>query len=301
MGRRGNHGVWPEFRWGIPVAAVLVLALAGCDLSQVPILDPQGPVGIEGRDTLLRAFFMMMIVVIPVFVLTAWFVWRYRASAGGRYQPNWQSRAVDTAVWTVSGLIVLSLGIHGWIFTHRLDPYRALPSATPPLEVEVVAQDWKWLFLYPAQQVAAVNELAIPVGTPVRFRITSDTVMNSFFIPALGSQIYAMAGMQTQLNLMADAAGTFTGRNTQYSGAGFPEQSFTVRALSPAEFEAWVATARQSPQTLDETAYAALVKPTEGHPVTYYAGFTAGLFASIIARYDPAMAGHGASRHMAAE
>ncbi len=279
------------------LVALVAVSLGGCTFADAPILTPGGPIALASRDTLFRAFLMMMIVVIPVFVLTIWFAWRYRASRGGRYEPNWQSRSVDAVVWLVSGAIVVSLGIHGWIYTHRLDPYRSLDNDATPLEIEVVAQDWKWLFLYPEQQVAAVNELAIPAGRPVRLLITSDTVMNSFFVPALAGQIYAMPGMQTQLNLMADKPGSFVGRNTQYSGAGFPNQNFVVLAQSEPDFDAWVAGARQSGQVLDAAAYAELAKPTESHPVTHYASFEPGLFSAIIGHYDPAMAGHLATGH----
>jgi cytochrome o ubiquinol oxidase subunit 2 len=276
---------------GIGAAVVLALCLGGCALPEAPILDPKGPIALAERDILFRAFAIMMIVVIPVFAMTFWFAWRYRATnTAARYEPNWMSTTVDAINWIVPALIVLSLGVQVWTYTHRLDPYRPLEAAAKPTEVHVVAQDWKWLFLYPEQGIASVNELAFPAGVPLSLRITSDTVMNSFFIPALGGQIYAMAGMQTQLNLRADTPGRFIGRNTQYSGRGFSDQHFAAIAMTSLDFEAWVARAKQSPMQLDAAAYAALAKPSAKHPVTLYSTFEPGLFERIIRRYDNSMA-----------
>jgi cytochrome o ubiquinol oxidase subunit 2 len=211
----------------------LALLLGGCTFENAPILFPRGAVALAERNILFRAFAIMMIVVIPVFVMTFWFAWRYRASnTKARYEPSWMSNAVDTVVWIVPALIVLSLGIHVWIHTHQLDPYKPLESSAQPLVVEVVAQDWKWLFVYPEQGVAAVNELAFPSGVPLSLKITSDTVMNAFSVPALGGQIYAMAGMQTQLNLNADEPRTYRGRNTQYSGYGKAENPYAADAIT---------------------------------------------------------------------
>ncbi len=260
--------------------------LGGCAPADYPIIAAAGPVASTERDLLFRAVAIMMIVVVPVFVLTAWFSWRYRATnRRSHYQPDWMSRTVDIAVWVVPALIVLALGYNVWVYTHRLDPYRPLESAAAPLDVEVVAEDWKWLFIYPDQGVASVNELAFPSGRPLSLTITSDTVMNAFFIPALGSQIFAMAGMVTHLNLLADRPGHFAGRNTQYSGEGFSGQSFDAVAMSGADFAAWVAGARRSPDTLDAAAYARLAKPSAHAPVSYYASVAPGLFESIVRKY----------------
>jgi cytochrome o ubiquinol oxidase subunit 2 len=266
----------------------------------MPLLFPDGPVGQSERNVLFRAFAIMMIVVIPVFVMTFWFAWRYRAShPRGGYDPNWMSNTVDAVVWVVPALIVISVGIHVWIFTHALDPYKPLDATAPPLEVEVVAQDWKWLFIYPEEGVAVVNELAFPVQVPLSLKITSDTVMNSFFLPALGGQIYAMAGMQTRLNLMAVAQGNFRGRNTQYSGDGFADQHFDAIAMSQEDFDAWVEKVRREGQALDAESYAELAKPSIAQPVIYYNSVEPGLFERIIRKYgghmaDGAMAAPGA-------
>ncbi|MCP4384745.1 MAG: cytochrome ubiquinol oxidase subunit II, partial [Hyphomicrobiales bacterium] len=173
-----------------------------------------------------------------------------------------------------------------WINTHGLDPYKRLSSSVDPLEVEVIAQDWKWLFIYPEQKIAVVNELVFPSGTPLNLRITSDTVMNSFFIPALGGQIYAMAGMQTQLHLLADEPGRFVGKNMQYSGDGFADQYFEAIATSQTDFDDWVAKVRQSPDKLNAAAYRVLANPSSKHPVTYYSAVEPELFDKTVVKYS---------------
>jgi cytochrome o ubiquinol oxidase subunit 2 len=264
--------------------------VAGCGLAQAPVLDPKGPITLVQRDLLFTAFGLMLIVVIPVFVMAFIFVWWYRpASRHDIYDPDWgYSVWMDAVVWLVPALIVVVIGTLVWDFTHRLDPYKSIKSPHPPLEVQVVAQDWKWLFLYPEQNIAVVNELVFPAGRPLSLKITSDTVMNSFMVPALGGQIYAMAGMETRLNLLADKPGRFAGRNMQYSGSGFANQYFTAVAMSDQDFDAWVAKAKQPPNRLDTAAYEQLAKPSELHPVTYFSAFDPDLFARIIAQYAPA-------------
>lgn len=270
--------------------AALVLGAAllagGCDIRHAVLLDPKGPISLAERDLLFDAFAVMLVVVIPVFVMAFFFAWRYRASNKAPYTPNWAySGRIDAVVWLIPTMIVLALGSLLWRTTHKLDPYNPIDTAVAPLEVQVVAQDWKWLFIYPEQGIAAVNELVFPSGRPLSLKITSDTAMNSFYIPALGGQIYAMAGMETRLHLIADAPGTFTGRNTQYTGEGFPEQYFKAIATSPEEFDAWVAKAKQAPAKLDAATYPALAARSKGYPVTYYSAFEPNLFASIIAKY----------------
>jgi cytochrome o ubiquinol oxidase subunit 2 len=276
-------------RWFPRAMAVFAAAplWAGCDLRTAPIFDPKGPIARAERDLLFDAFGVMLIIVIPVVVLAVLFVWRYRASnTAARYDPDWSySARIDAIIWLVPALIIVALGTLLWASTHKLDPYKALASAKAPLEVEVVAQDWKWLFIYPEQKIASVNELVFPSGAPLSLKITSDTVMNAFFIPALGGQIYAMAGMQTRLHLIADAPGRFLGRNTQYSGDGFSEQHFTAIAATRADFDAWVETVRQSPRKLDAAAYRDLAAPSISHPVTHFSAVDPGLFGEIIGKY----------------
>ena len=272
-------------------ALVAVLALSGCCWRQAPVLAVQGPIALTERNLLFMAAGLMLIVIVPVFVMAFLFTWRYRVSnPKGRYTPDWTySGRVDAVVWAVPALIVVAIAYLVWTNTHRLDPYKPLAAGGAPLRIEVVAEDWKWLFIYPAQKVAVVNELVFPSGRPVSLRLTSDTVMNSFYIPGLGGQIYAMAGMRTRLHLLANRPITLTGRNVQYSGDGFPDQYFGVHAVSDASFAAWIAQVKQSPKTLDAATYATLAKPSARFPVTYYSGYEHGLFDKILRKYTGPM------------
>jgi cytochrome o ubiquinol oxidase subunit II len=243
--------------------------LGGC---QVAVLDPMGPIGSAERSIILLATGLMLIVVVPVIAMTLAFAWRYRASnSDAVYAPEWDhSRGIEAVVWLVPCLIIAALGTVTWVSTHRLDPTRPIASREKPITVEVVSLDWKWLFIYPDLKIASVNELAMPVGVPVAFRLTSSSVMNAFFIPALGSQIYTMAGMQTQLGLLASKAGRYEGFSANYSGDGFSDMNFTARAMSAADFASWVERARASPRALTLASYRELARPSEKVPVAYY-------------------------------
>jgi cytochrome o ubiquinol oxidase subunit II len=276
----------------------LVLLCSGCGALTSPDLDPSGPITFAERKLLFDAVSIMMIVVIPVFIMAALFTWRYRGTnRNAKYTPNlayyWP---VEILVWGVPAAIIVWLGFHLWGGTHRLDPYKAIDKGVEPLQIEAVAQDWKWLFIYPEQHIAVVNELVFPANTPLAIKITSDTVMNSFMIPALGGQIYAMAGMQTRLHLLSDKQGRFVGRNMQYSGRGFADQQFDAIATSKDDFETWVAKVKASGSALDADAYAQLAEPSAKVPVTYYSDVDPNLFDSIIAKWrhgdttDPAPA-----------
>lgn len=274
---------------------LLVLAtLSGCGVIDGPVLDPKGPIALAERNLLYTAAALMLIVIIPVYVMAFWFAWHYRAAnKKASYKPDWDySVRIDALVWAVPAMIVIGVGSLVWIWTHHLDPYKPLQGGEP-LNVQVVAQDWKFLFIYPGQDIAVVNELVFPSDRPVSLALTSDTVMNSFYVPALAGQIYVMAGMETRLNLSAHEPGQFTGRNTQYSGSGFSDQNFKVRAVTPAEFDAWIASVRQTPRPLDEAAYAALAQPSSKVPASYYSTVAPNLFASIIAKYR----GHDHTAH----
>lgn len=275
------------------VASVLLvgtlLLLSGCGLAEAPLIDTKGPVATEERNLLFTAFGLMLIVVVPVFVLTLVFCWRYRASGGrGAYQPEWSSSAkIETVVWLVPACIIMVLGYLVWTYTHKLDPYKKLADDGSSFEVQAIAQDWKWLFVYPELGVASVNELAFPSDRPLSLKITSDTVMNSFMIPALGGQIYAMAGMTTQLNLIADEPGQFRGRNTMYSGDGFSDQHFQAIAMSDEDFTAWTKKVQESPTALTASIYTDLAKPSVANAVAYYSSVEPNLFDTIIRKYAP--------------
>lgn len=260
------------------------------------MLDPKGPIALAERNLLLDAFYVMLVVIVPIIVLTIFFAWKYRASnTAAEYAPTWSNSVrIDAFVWLVPTAIVIAVALLLWRDTHRLDPYRPIESKEPTIEVQVVAQDWKWLFIYPAQGIAVVNQLAFPAGRPVSLRITSDTVMNSFYVPQLAGQIYAMAGMQTRLQMLADQPGKFVGRNSQYSGGGYSQQHFEVLAMTPADFDAWVARARAGNRRLDAQTYPALAAKSRANPVTYYSAVEPGLYESIIVKYSGSHAHHAA-------
>ena len=236
------------------------------------ILDPQGPIGAAERLILINATVVMLAVIVPVIVLTLGFAWWFRAgNTRARYLPDWEySGPVELIVWSIPALVVVFIGGMAWIATHDLDPPRPIASANRPIEIQVVALDWKWLFIYPEQGIASVNRLTVPAGTPLQFSITSSGVMNSFFVPQLGSQIYAMAGMTTRLVLLADKPGTYPGRSVQFSGDGFSDMRFDVVALEPAAFEDWVKQTKAAGGTLDPAGYTTLARPgTISQPSAY--------------------------------
>ena len=265
----------------------MVLLVSGCSPAHWPVLHPAGPVGLDERQLILVVIGLMLLVVIPVFVMTFWFAWRYRASNRETvYAPDWsESRGLSLLFWLVPGIIVAILGAIAWFSSHKLSPYEPIETAATPLTIQVVALDWKWLFIYPGQHIASVNRVVLPVGVPVDFKITSDTVMNAFFIPRLGGQIYAMAGMETQLHLLADRAGTWYGENTQYSGRGFPYQHFEAVALPESDFGAWVRTVQDRHHPLDTNSYARLEKPSVRNAVVVYSPVKARLFEDVMGKY----------------
>ena len=268
-------GLWDgiqrlQCKWAGAVAVLAsCLTLASC--REGP-LDPQGPVGQAERVILGDATVIMLAVVIPVILLTLAFAWWFRAgNRRATYRPDWEySGRIELIVWAIPALVILFLGGIAWIGSHDLDPPKPLESKIPALEVEVVSLDWRWLFIYPSERIATVNYLVVPTGVPVHFRLTSTSVMNSFFIPQLGSQIYTMPGMTTQLNLQADRPGSYPGLSAQFSGPGFSDMQFTVRAESSEGFAAWLAEARKQGAALDGTTLAGLARPTrEGGELTY--------------------------------
>jgi cytochrome o ubiquinol oxidase subunit 2 len=264
--------------------ASVFLFLAGCSTE---VLNPKGDIGAHEKSLILIALGLMAIVAIPVIVMTLAFAWRYRAgNKQARYAPNWShSTAIEVVVWSVPAVIVAILAVITWRSSHTLDPYRPLDSKAKPVTIEAVALDWKWLFIYPDYGIATVNEIAFPTDVPVNFHITSDSVMNAFFIPQLGSQIYAMSGMETQLHLIAREPGSYAGLSSNYSGAGFSDMHFQAIATSQQGFDAWVAKVKAQPAVLDDASYQTLAKPSEKAPVSYYGRVSTGLFADVIGKY----------------
>ena len=265
--------------------------LSGCDSA---LLNPKGQIALEQRSLILTAFGLMMIVVIPAVFMAVFFAWKYRASnTNATYSPNWShSNKVEAVVWTIPILIIIFLGVLTWKSTHALEPSKPLVSDVKPVEIDVVALDWKWLFIYPEQGIATVNQIAFPANTPVNFKITSNSVMNSFFIPTLGSQIYAMAGMQTKLHLIANEPGTFDGISANFSGRGFSGMKFkAIATKDDAEFQQWVAKVKAAPNaltTMDD--FEKLAAPSENHPVEYFSTANPELFKQVI---DKFMMSHG--------
>jgi cytochrome o ubiquinol oxidase subunit II len=268
--------------------ATLVLAplLAGC----TGVLDPHGPVGESERLILLDSVAIMLAIVVPVILATIGFAWWFRASnTRATYLPDWAfSGHLELIVWAIPALVITFLGGIAWFGSHALDPFQPLPSKTKPVEVEVVSLDWKWLFIYSDDGIATVNQLVIPVDTPVHFKLTSSGVMNSFFVPQLGSQIYTMAGMTSQLSLQADQEGTYPGLSAQFSGEGFSDMRFDVRAVAPDAYAKWVAdTKAAGGGTLDAPAYAELVKASKNVKPATYQAIDPKLFDSIINENAP--------------
>ncbi|WP_255356633.1 ubiquinol oxidase subunit II [Thioclava sp. SK-1] len=260
------------------------VSLAGC---QYDVLVPKGWVGAEQRDLLIISTLLMLIVIIPVLVMAVYFPIKYRADREDTsdYTPEWShSTKLEIWVWGVPIAIVVALGWFTAVYTHRLDPYRSLEHLTDaqPLEVQAVSLDWKWLFIYPELGVASVNELAIPEGRPINISLSSSTVMNTFWVPALGGMIYSMTGMETKLHLIADETGTFASRSGHYSGPGFDKMVFNTESMTATDFDSWVAKVRAEGDDLSAEAYLQLEKPVIDAPISYYASVDDGLFDRIV-------------------
>jgi cytochrome o ubiquinol oxidase subunit 2 len=267
-------------------APLLLLALGACDWV---VMAPSGDVAMQQRDLILIATVLMLLIVLPVMATIAWFAWKYRAKAqAADYDPDWDhSTSLELLIWSAPLLIIIALGAVTWTSTHLLDPYRPIERldaqrkvdpAAKRLQVEVVALDWKWLFIYPELGIATVNELAAPVDQPIEFKITSASIMNSFFVPALAGQIYAMPGMQTSLHAVANKPGSFDGFSANYSGAGFSNMRFKFHAMDQSGFDQWVARVKASGKPLDRATYVKLEQPSEKVKPTYFASVEPRLF-----------------------
>lgn len=277
----------------ILVPIVFVLILTGLTVwyvqdRNIAVLHPAGEIGQKERQLIDLAMILSVIVVVPVFVLTIFIAWRYRETnpRPKRYQPEWdKSRLFESIWWGVPGVIIIILSVVTWVSSHQLDPYRELSSSKAPLHVQVVSLDWKWLFIYPEHHVASVNELYMPIDRPIDFELTSDTVMNSFWIPNLGGQIYAMPGMSTKLHLLADKTGVFHGSPANITGHGFSRMTFAVHAVSDADFTSWVNKAQASNRNLTSGSYAKLAKPSVANKVSYFSPVQDNLYDEIVMKY----------------
>lgn len=266
------------------VAATIMLG--GCN---TVLMDPKGAIGLEQKKLILISTGLMLIVVIPVILMTFIFVWKFRSTnKNATYKPNWcHSNKIEFFVWIVPIIIITILGVITWKTSHELDAYKPIVSDNQPITIEVISLDWKWLFIYPEQGIATINELAFPTHVPVHFKITSNSVMNAFFIPQLGSQIYAMAGMQTTLNLIADEAGKYKGISSSYSGSGFSGMKFTAIATSTEEdFGQWVNKVKASSESLENMAdFDTLALPSKNNSVQYFSSVKYKLFYEIINKF----------------
>ncbi len=268
----------------------LLLLLGGCNLV---VMNPSGFIANQQANLILISTGLMLLIIVPVIVATFWFAWKYRAgNPDAKYDADWHhSTRLEVLIWTAPLMIIIALGAITWISTHLLDPYRPLDridaarpvtAETPPITVEVVALDWKWMFLYPELGIATVNELAAPVDRPINFKITSTAIMNTFYVPALAGMIYAMPGMETKLHAVINKPGVYEGLSANYSGAGFSNMHFKFHGLQPAEFDAWVQKVRTDGQPLDRARYLELEKPSEAEPIHYFSTVEDGLYKAIL-------------------
>lgn len=284
-----------KYKIGLAVVfGVLALAVCGWYLSRqsFPVLQPAGEIGLKERGLLYFGLLLAVIVVVPTFALAIFIAVRYREENHDKpgkkvkYTPDFdRSRLFESIWWGIPIVIIGILCVVAWNSAHSLDPYKSLVSDKKPLTIQVVSLDWKWLFIYPDQGVASVNLAEIPVGTPVAFHVTSDTIMNSFWVPSLGGQVYSMPGMDTQLHELVNKPGDYFGSPANIAGHGFSRMDFTVRAASQANFNAWVAQAKNAPQQLNSQTYSQLARPSDNVPVTYYGSIPSGLFDDIIMKY----------------
>jgi len=278
--------------------ALLALMMTGC--SKLIILNSKGPIGQEQTTLIYLSIGAMLIVIVPVFVMTYLFVKRYRnSSKNADYQPDWvHSTKVELVIWLVPLMIVAFLSYLVWVKTYELDPYKPIASDNNPLNIQVISLDWNWLFIYPDYDIAMVNELVIPEKVPLSFRLTSATVMTSFFIPQLGSQMYAMAGMQTRLNLLADETGTFEGHNIEFSGEGYDTMHFKVVAKTMQGFDEWVKQAKEKSSQLDLATYSQVSQPSTNYPITTFSPVEPGLFNHVMESFMGWMGEHQNMKHM---
>jgi len=268
----------------------LTALLSACDMV---VLNPTGDVAAQQRDLLVTSTWLMLLIIIPVMVLIVLFAWRYRHNnREARYEPDWHhSMRLELVIWSMPLLIVICLGALTWLGSHLLDPYRpldrlapgqAVPEDARALQIEVVALDWKWLFIYPQYGIATVNEMTVPVDQPLSFRITASSVMNAFYVPDMAGMIYAMPRMETRLHGVLNATGESEGFSTNYSGSGFSGMKFKVRSVDDTEFQRWIGMARTAQQSLTRDAYLQLAKPSEREPVRYFAAVDKQLYDLIV-------------------
>lgn len=285
---------------GLSILALALPLLAGCN-EEYLLFQPKGEIAAQEKDLILMSFWIMMLVVVPVIIMTIWFPIKYRAgrkeTEKSKYTPNWEhSNKIEFWVWSIPTVIIIWLAYITFQTSHSLDPRKPIVAEKETMRVHVVALDWKWLFIYPEQEIATINELTIPVDTPVEFLITSDTVMNSFSIPNLGSMIYAMAGMENQLHLIGNEVGTYRGYSANYSGFGFSGMKFNTHVVEDAEFDSWVNKVKSSEKTLTPEVFQQLTVKTKDNAVEHYSKANPLTFSYIVEKYTGPQ---GANKHAA--
>ncbi|ARR46364.1 MULTISPECIES: ubiquinol oxidase subunit II [Vibrio] len=267
-----------------------ILMLAGCNSA---LLDPKGSIGVQEKELIITALLLMLIVVIPVILMTIYFAYRYRESnTGEEYAPDWShSTKIEVVVWTIPIIIIAILAAITWRSTHELEPSKPIESDVKPITIEVVSLDWKWLFIYPEENIATVNYVAFPKDVPVQFKLTSDNIMNAFFIPRLGTQIYAMPGMVTKLNLIANHTGDYKGFASNYSGEGFSQMKFTASAMEDrTAFLNWVQQVKASPDRIEDwEQFRSLASPTVAEPVKLFSSVPPFLFTDVVTQHPGSM------------
>ncbi len=267
-----------------------ILMLAGCNSA---LLDPKGSIGVQEKELIITALLLMLIVVIPVILMTIYFAYRYRESnTDEEYAPDWShSTKIEVVVWTIPIIIIAILATITWRSTHELEPSKPIASDVKPITIEVVSLDWKWLFIYPEENIATVNYVAFPKDVPVQFKLTSDNIMNAFFIPRLGTQIYAMPGMVTKLNLIANHTGDYKGFASNYSGKGFSQMKFTAAAMEDrTAFLNWVQQVKASPDRIEDwEQFLALASPTVAEPVKMFSSIPPFLFTDVVTQHPGSM------------
>jgi cytochrome o ubiquinol oxidase subunit 2 len=269
---------------------LVIIIAAGFYLQShtIAVLQPAGEVGTKERGLIIFASALALVVVIPVFTLLGTIAWKYRESntKPQKYTPDADgSKLLESIWWIIPTILIGIISYVTWHSSYQLDPYRQLVSQQKTMKIQVVSLDWKWLFIYPDQKVASVNYVYVPTGTPVDFEITSDTVMTSFWVPQLGGQMYAMPGMTTHLNLMANKGGRYHGLAANISGKGFADQTFTVAAIKPELYSKTVSSMRASTTRLDSLSYTALAQPNVLSSPRYYGSIDSSLFDTVIMKY----------------
>nr|WP_319495570.1 ubiquinol oxidase subunit II [uncultured Desulfobacter sp.] len=286
------------YRLKVFIFFIFTLLTTGC--SKLIVLNSKGPIGQEEAALIYMSIGAMLIVIVPVFIMTYLFVKRYRNSKNNAdYQPDWvHSTKVEMVIWLVPVMIVAFLSYLVWVKTYELDPYKPIASDNKPLNIQVISLDWNWLFIYPDYNIAMVNELVIPEKVPLSFSLTSATVMTSFFIPQLGSQMYAMAGMRTRLHLMASETGIYEGRNIEFSGEGYDTMHFKVITKTIPDFDEWIAQASENHDSLNLEAYSKLSRPSTNYPVTVFSPVEPGLFKHVMQSFMGWMGAHQNMKQM---